>query len=742
VNSAAWRKRLSIIRNWLYLYPEPESKPRTRWFWLAMGVVTVAVVVFCAYFITLMLARQNAYLTNAEDTGIMDQAIWNTLHGNILHQTICNIVSDTNCYSQNGIMRFAIHFEPILFLVSLFYLLWSTPKTLFVIQIIIVGLGAYPAFWLARLRLRNEWAAVAIALLYLLYPAQQQAVVYDFHAVTFTAALLMFTLYFMYTRKTALMFTFALLAMACKEEIPLVIMMFGLWSSIFQQRWKSGLGLAVLGVGWFVLVVSVVMPHFSPTGHPLLESRFAGLGKGPVQIASNILLHPIFIIKQYVLESQHRSYLKILFAPAAYLPLLAPWVLVLALPSLAINLFSSDPQMYSGLFQYNAEIVPILIFATIESVVLILWVVQLVIARIQQRKTQAQPSAGMPEPAQRQHRLRWSLVTTAVLAALLVATLFKAVQADYFFFGNLPFSQNFTWPETSAHTTLAQHFIAMIPPDASVSAQTKLVPHLSERKSIYMFPYGDDQADYILLDTTSDMYPFPRTIDYIEAAKSVILSGHYGIVAAQDGYILLKRGLPAPGVASTSAVRPGPDGNMLAVQPDLPTSFCSGSYTRLDPSIQQMQATFSGLGGSIDLVGYKVTAPTPLSQSKQFIGVTTYWRVAQPIRTPLQIELLIEGSNEEEYLASIDFPMQWWCQTNIWKPGMIVQVTSKNFGLENDGIPNGLAHMSIALVPLTPSSSKIMDISARLSPHVVHAPSGVVPTQTHALQMAQLQLVP
>ena len=56
-----------------------------------------------------------------------------------------------------------------------------------------------------------------------------------------------------------------------------------------------------------------------------------------------------------------------LLAPAGYLPVLAPWILVLAAPTLALNLFSSNPGMYSGRFQYNAEIVPILVFAAIEA---------------------------------------------------------------------------------------------------------------------------------------------------------------------------------------------------------------------------------------------------------------------------------------------------------------------------------------------------------------------------------------
>src|SRR5207237_3211494 len=100
------------------------------------------------------------------------------------------------------------------------------------LQTLVVASGAFPAFWLARLRLRNELAAVGIAVLYLLYPALQQAEIFDFHAVTLTCALLLFTLYFMYTRRTVWLFVFAILSMACKEEMPAVIAMFGLCSIV------------------------------------------------------------------------------------------------------------------------------------------------------------------------------------------------------------------------------------------------------------------------------------------------------------------------------------------------------------------------------------------------------------------------------------------------------------------------------------------------------------------------------
>src|SRR5713226_778397 len=321
-----WRKRVAVWLNRLYLYPDPEPLPRTKWFWIAMGLVTLMALLFSAYFIVVLTGRQDAFQTAAEDMGIMDQVVWSLLHGQLFHQTICNIVSDTNCYGFAGFSRFAIHFEPILFPISLSYLIWAGPKTLLVIQTLVVASGAFPAFWLARLRLRNELAGVAIALLYLLYPAQQQATIFDFHAVTFTASLLLFMLYFMYTRRTAWLFVFAILSMACKEEIPLVVAFYGLWSMLFQRRWRSGLGLVLLASAWAAVALYVIHLN-SPLGYPLLASRYAYLGYTPVQIAQTIFFYPLSIIKQHV----HRDYFHLLFAPAGYLPLLAPWMLVLAL---------------------------------------------------------------------------------------------------------------------------------------------------------------------------------------------------------------------------------------------------------------------------------------------------------------------------------------------------------------------------------------------------------------------------
>lgn len=712
-------------------------------FWLAMGLVTVAVVLFSAFFISYLTTRHDVFLTNAEDLGIMDQAIWNTVHGRPLHQTICNIVNDTNCYSRDGIIRFAIHFEPILFVVSGLYALWPSPKTLFVVQTLVVAIGAYPAFWLARLRLRNELAAAGIALLYLLYPAQQQATVFDFHAVTFCASLLLFMLYFMYTRRTVWMVVFALLAMTCKEEIPLVVATYGLWSMVFQRRWRSGAALIVLGAAWFVMVFYVLMPHFSPTGHPLLEGRYQDLGKGPVQVVLNVLFHPLDIVRRYVLEPSHAFYLRILVSPAGYLPLLAPWVLVMAVPSIAINLFSSQAGMFTGLFQYNAEIVPVLIFATIEAVVLILWLVQVGLKRLRRSVTagEAVSDEGRTVPSS------WRpgrVVHVGLLSLLVVFTIAYALRVDYTFHGTMPFSIGFTWPSASPHSAYAQHFVDMVPAGVSVSAQTKLVPHLSQRENVYMFPYEDRQADYILLDVNGDFYPYINSSDYVREAKSVLMSGQYGVAAAQDGYLLLKRGLPPP---SVSSILPGSSNvtDPLLSLPNLPESFCADKYVAPSRADHPISATFQATQGAIDLVGFATnaaTAPHTFSRSGGYMSVTTYWRISEPIAEPMQIVFLLEDGGGKEYFASADMPSLLWCPMNTWKAGAVVQVTSNVFNLQKSGVPNGLAHMSVALLPLAQYSSTIMDMHARLPIRGITDPSIATFSQrNNALPLMQLNIV-
>src|SRR5438046_301109 len=116
----------------------------------------------------------------------------------------------------------------------------------------------------------------------------------------------------MYTRRTLLMFVFAILSLACNAEIPLVVALFAMCSMILQRRWRSCFLLFALAGVWAAVVFLYVIPHFSPTGQPLLVGRYGHLGKGPVQILTNIVHNPRDFLKQYVLEPNRIFYLRVL----------------------------------------------------------------------------------------------------------------------------------------------------------------------------------------------------------------------------------------------------------------------------------------------------------------------------------------------------------------------------------------------------------------------------------------------
>jgi hypothetical protein len=508
------------------------------------------------------------------------------------------------------------------------------------------------------------------------------------------------------------------------------------------------LALAWTGVG--LLVVHA----FSPTGHSLLTSRYSYLGSSPVKIVLNVLTHPVSMLKQHVFEHSHFYYLRLLLTPAGYLPLLAPWVMVLALPTLALNLFSSDPGMYSGLYQYSAEIVPVLIFSTIEAIVLILWLVRWTIGKLYVRSGQTQmagagngganPGLSDSHTLQNAGTLRnsrawkWSrLVHAGLLGLLLVFAVGSTVRADYAH-SSMPFAQGFTWPQSTPHTALAQRFIDMIPRDASVSAQSELVPHISHRTNIYLFPYGDDRSDYIFLDVTGDVYPFYGSQPYIHEVKKVLLDSDYGIVAAQDGYLLLKRGLPPPGISPYSPVKSSSSVDNLL--PNLPAQFCS--YVQVSPQqvLHPLDVAFHPGSSGMNLVGYSVAAANPFSDTAGYMQVTTFWQVTGPTPQPLQVLALLKDVNGAEHVASSDFPAETWCPTNSWQPGAIYELQSKIF--DPAEVPNGLAHVAIALVPLTQPLNTLGDVTARVPFQIVRAPDTVTATQgTKALQLAAITII-
>lgn len=139
-------------------------------------------------------------------------------------------------------------------------------------------------------------------------------------------------------------------------------------------------------------------------------------------------------------------------------------------------------------------------------------------------------------------------IATGALLLALIAPLLACLHAQQEN-AYLPVGQGFAWPKTTAHTQLADQMIQAIPPAVSVSAQTELVPHLSNRRFIYLYPYGAHAADYVLLDTTTYQYNADLTPDlYCNDLSAMFADPNYTLAQADDGLVLFARG-PAAGTS-------------------------------------------------------------------------------------------------------------------------------------------------------------------------------------------------
>ena len=316
--------------------------------------LTLALVGYAIFFSVQLYLHYHSFGSRAQDLGNMDQAIWNTLHGNWFHQT-----------NQPGAdNRLGLHVEPILIPISWLYLIRPGPETLFVLQSVVVALGAVPVFALARRKLRSDGLALVFALVYLLFPAIQAAALLDFHAVTLAPTFLLAAFYYLETRRAGLFAVFAVLAMACKEDMTLLVMMLGLYALLVNKQTRLGLTtLACTGL-WAFLAGFVIPPLFAGTDN-IHWGRYAHLGQTVPDIAINLLTRPGLFV-DHMVAVDALTYLRLLLTPTAFLALLNPLTLLLALPSLGINLLSNFEAMQEvNALIYAAPLVPAVLISSI-----------------------------------------------------------------------------------------------------------------------------------------------------------------------------------------------------------------------------------------------------------------------------------------------------------------------------------------------------------------------------------------
>jgi uncharacterized membrane protein len=461
-----------------------------------------AIAAYAAGFSALSVLRHRAFQTGRFDLGNMVQAVWSTAHGHPLQ--ITGLRGDE-------ISRLAAHFDPILAAFAPLWLVWPSPDMLLVAQAVAIALGALPVYWLARKHLDSERAGIGFALAYLLYPPTQWLTLNEFHPVALACPLLLFAVWFLDEGRLVPFAIFGLLATTTKEEIGFVVAGLGLWWAFARGRRLEGAAVLAAGAAIALVAIEVVIPHFNRAGTSSFFARYSEVGGSPGGIVHTAVTKPWKLVTTAV-TGRGLGYLARMFLPLGLLALLAPILLLAAVPELAINLLSAATTQTSIRFHYTAGLIPILVAAAVLGAAHVV-----------------------------RSRPQWTTpLATAVLALAIVSNYaLGAIPLWRYLPGGQQAQAHAA--DVTRHDRLALRALHLIPKSAVVSATNTLGAHLSARRRILSFPVIQD-ARWIAADETSPGYadrlaPLPTAVQLSWLRRNP----EWRLVFERDGILIFQR---------------------------------------------------------------------------------------------------------------------------------------------------------------------------------------------------------
>ncbi|NQU10859.1 DUF2079 domain-containing protein [bacterium] len=410
----------------------------SAWAGLLLGAALFAVLAGAC------LIQYRAFGYNDFDLAVHVQSIWNLLRGSL----DCSIL---------GMPWPGNHANWILVLIAPVFALAPSPLTLLVIQSAALALGAWPVWLLARREFESDrWAWVFVAA-YALYPALAHLGLYEFHPVALATPMLLAAFYCARIQRDGWLVFWSVLAATCQENIPLVVIALCVYRLAFRPRpwWACGT-LAVGMLVWFILCIGVIGPHFNRGENVGWLNLYGQFGQSGGEVARNLVLRPD-LVWQTLWQPNRGDYLLRVLGPVLLLPLAAPEVLIVALPSFAQHLLSQRVSEQSVVFHYTATIIPLVMAAMVIGA-----------ARVWRMTGEEGTRAARWHP--------W-------IASALLAGLLGVAAATQWQFG-LPYRVRRLGPQYQ-RTELAvakERALESIPPDASVITTFDLLARAARRR--------------------------------------------------------------------------------------------------------------------------------------------------------------------------------------------------------------------------------------------------------------------
>ena len=481
-------------------------------------------------------------LSATYDQGIFNQVLWNSSHGRWFASSLSSQLSSAVLHGgfapDPSYQRLGQHYTPLL-------LLWAPLVRwlgLAALPLVQVSLMTAAGLVLHRLARGLLPAGLAAAVACSFYGAQ--AVIgptwCNFHDLCQLPLLMFLLLLGLMERRWWLLLLAALLIPLVREDTGVVLFGMALWMGLRRQApWWVAVAIGLWGAAWCVVVTSVLMPAVSAdVSKRFMVENFGQYTPGAEELSSlevlkGLLLQPWRLAWELINPpGKTLGYLVAQWLPLMFVPALSldAWLLVaLPLAGLLLARGSNDP--LSITIRYALLVAPGLFAGAVFW-----W----------------QPRTHLF--ARRRLRRFW---TGCVLLSLLL-TLASNPNRSLSFLVPDSFAP---WVHASPlqqwrHGRLARQALAVIPPDASVAANTPLIPLLSHRQVLVRLPAwhqwqtdeGQRQSvDWVAVDTAqarqrAEVFARDRRRQLqLELQLRDLQRQGYSKVSETDGVVVLRR---------------------------------------------------------------------------------------------------------------------------------------------------------------------------------------------------------
>lgn len=543
--------------------------------------------------------RYNNFDFGKFDQGNMTQMVWNTLRGRVMYLTD---------YFGSNVPRWSMsHVDPILLLFVPVFAIFPHPMTLAYAQLVLVILSALLIFEIARTELKSKLAACLFSFAYLLYPSMGFINgTMGFHGVTAAVPFFLGAFYLferMYkennfsTKKIVLFWVLLVITMAGKEQVPLYIIMWGLFILLFRtnagegvalkfkltKEWlnsflkiksaRIGLSMVVVGIVWFSIAFFVIIPKYAPlrtesykkfvesinvtfvsnsdvTLPNYFLSRYGEFGSTYKEVVINMLLNHRKAIKVFLsgdrIENLNRT-----FAPVSYLPLANPFMLLISAPDFAINYMTTSEGLGTEDIENHriSMIIPILFVSSIYAVSFLASLFKEIFPKYK--------GANMVVIAVLSGSVLFSCLKTSSdynnpmylwFNQAIKKRVFAKYDQELIKNSDLKIGTVVKLPDLDVKDyACAKAIVEMIPDGASVSGPDNLGTQLSMRETYAIYPSLWNSADYVIVDVLSRKLLAILQLNtniVRDVTKNVIANKNYKLILGCGNLFLFQKGEP------------------------------------------------------------------------------------------------------------------------------------------------------------------------------------------------------